>query len=156
MKPKLVLLTLFFAPLLALAQVRIGRPAPALQFTGPAFSLAALKGKVVLVDFWASWCKACRYDNHSLAPVYNRYRDKGFEIVGISVDHDSTAWQNAIRADGIGWRQFNENGKWNRATAGAWGVKLLPTSFLIDKQGKVISIDPSAAELQRYLQEALK
>lgn len=156
MRLKLVPLMLLFAPALLHAQARIGRPAPALQFAKQDVSLAALRGKVVLVDFWASWCKPCRYSNHSLVPVYDRFHEKGFEIVGISLDHDSISWRNAIRTDRIKWLQFNENGKWNTATAGAWGVTLLPTSFLIDKQGLVISIDPSSAELQRYLQAALK
>jgi len=156
MKCKLVLLIGLFFPGMLMAQAKIGKAAPDLQFAKPAWSLVALRGNVVLVDFWASWCRPCRYSNRSLAPVYARYHHKGFEIVGISLDRDSLAWRNAIRTDKIRWLQFNENGQWNTATAGTWGVTLLPTSFLIDKHGTIISIDPSAAELQHYLQEALK
>ncbi len=140
------------------AQPKIGKPAPALCVQGPAtqpVDLSAYRGKVVLVDFWASWCRPCRESNRWLAPIYNQYRHKGFEILGISLDQDSSSWQQAIHADGINWIQVNEKGGWRNPVTTEWRVRFLPTSFLIDRKGVIVSIDPGATELRNYLQQAL-
>jgi len=144
---------------IAKAQPKIGSIAPEISLvnkSGQTISLSSLRGKVVLVDFWASWCMPCRKSNHALLPLYNRFRQKGFEIYGISLDQDSLAWQNAIRADRITWMQFNEKGGWDTQTAAAWKIEFLPTAFLLDKKGQVISIDPGTKELSNYLQQALQ
>lgn len=140
------------------AQPKIGKMAPELSIVSASdqtISLASLRGQVVLVDFWASWCMPCRKSNRSLAPIYSRYHQKGFEIMGISLDHDTSAWRKAIAVDRIKWMQLNDKRGWNTPAAAAWGIEFLPTSFLIDKQGRIISIDPGAEELRKYLQQAL-
>ena len=141
------------------AQPKIGTVAPEINLTekgGSTIPLSSLRGKVVLVDFWASWCRPCRNSNHAILPIYNRYKEKGFEVYGISLDQDATAWQKAIAADHISWLQFNEKGGGETPTAAAWKIELLPTSFLIDKKGVIISIDPTEKELSKYLQLALQ
>ncbi|ULQ53544.1 peroxiredoxin family protein [Flavihumibacter fluvii] len=141
------------------AQPKIGTIAPDISLTnnnGQTIKLSSLRGKVVLVDFWASWCMPCRKSNHAILPVYNKYKNKGFEVYGISLDQDSVAWQKAVMADRINWLQFNETGGWETNTANAWKIEFLPTSFLLDKNGMIISIDPGTTELNKYLQQALK
>lgn len=141
------------------AQPKIGTLAPEIILqdkNGKAISLTSLRGKIVLVDFWASWCMPCRKSNNSILPLYDKYRKKGFEVYGISLDQDPADWQKAVKADRIEWLQFNEKGGWDTPTANAWKIELLPTSFLLDKNGIIISIDPSPTELSKYLEQALK
>lgn len=140
------------------AQPKVGQKAPEISITdinGKVRTLSSLRGKVVLVDFWASWCMPCRRSNREVAPIYNRFANKGFEIFAISLDTDKSAWKQAIDKDRITWWQMLEPGGWEGATALAWKIEQLPTSFLVDRQGVIISIDPGPTELQRYLQQAL-
>lgn len=144
---------------IAYAQPKIGTQVPEVSIpdkAGVTQSLSSLKGKVVLVDFWASWCVPCRRSNKQLVAIYEQYGKKGFEIYGISLDEDKQAWQKAVAADKISWLQVNEPGGWNTPTAVAWNIEQLPSSFLVDKQGRVVSIDPTPAELEKYLKEALQ
>lgn len=144
---------------LGAAQPKIGNLAPEIVLAdqqGRPTSLHALRGKVVLIDFWASWCGPCRKSNRALLPIYRTWKEKGFEIYGISLDQDPAAWQKAIAEDQITWMQFNEKGGWDTPTANAWKIEYLPTSFLLDRNGKIISVDPSPEELRRYLRQALK
>ena len=140
------------------AQPKIGTIAPEIALNdqnGQLKSLSSLRGKVVLVDFWASWCMPCRRSNRQMAPLYRKYQPKGLEIFGVSLDEDPAAWKKAMVADKIKWWQVNESG-WNAANAMAWGIEMLPTAFLLDKEGRIISIDPTPVELEKYLQKALQ
>lgn len=119
---------------------------------GNTVSLSSLKGKVVLIDFWASWCGPCRTANKNLKKLYNKYKDKGFEIYGISVDYNTKAWKKAIKADKINWIQVYDEGG---LIADKWRVSYLPTGFLLNKQGNIIAKDLDGKELEDKLIELL-
>src|SRR5437867_11444655 len=116
------------------AQLKIGKFAPEVSLAdkdGKIQAISSLKGKVVLIDFWASWCMPCRKSNRILSPIYNKYKSKGFEIYGISLDEEILAWQKAIDLDNIKWLQVKENGGWDSPTAVKWYVEQLPSSWLL-------------------------
>jgi thiol-disulfide isomerase/thioredoxin len=122
---------------------------------GDTRTLSSLKGKVVLVDFWASWCVPCRRSNKDLLPIYEKYRSRGFEIFAVSIDDNANQWRKAIAADKITWIQVHQKGGWNAPIVNEWQIDQLPTSFLIDKTGKVVAISPGKKELQKQLDALL-
>jgi peroxiredoxin len=110
---------------------------------GKTIKLSKLKGKVVLIDFWASWCRPCRAENPNVVEAYNKYNKSkfengsGFEVISVSLDRDKQKWKDAIEADGLIWKDhgFDEGGK----VSTQYGVKTIPTAFLIDGEGKIIA-----------------
>jgi thiol-disulfide isomerase/thioredoxin len=117
---------------------------------GDSLTLASLKGKVILLDFWASWCGPCRVANKSLVKLYDKYHAKGFEIFSVSMDEDKSDWQKAILKDKIQWLQVNDpRGGWEATTAINWNISVLPTTFLINKKGDVVAIDLEGEELEK-------
>jgi len=122
---------------------------------GDSIRLSSLKGKVFLLDFWASWCVPCRYSNKQLVKLYERYRNKGFEIFGVSLDDNKNAWKKAMSKDKITWLQVNDNGGWDAISASKWNINAIPASFLIDRNGNVVAIDPEKQDLENKLRELL-
>jgi peroxiredoxin len=127
--------------ILAAGTTAVGMQAP--DFTqkdvsGKPVSLSSLKGKYVLVEFWASWCVPCRAGNPNLVKQYQLYKDKGFEIISVSLDNVKERWVEAIQKDGLPWIQVSDLKGWNNDVGRLYGVRAVPQSFLLDKDGKVI------------------
>lgn len=114
------------------------------------------KGKYVLLDFWASWCGPCRAEMPNVKKVYETYKDKGFDIVGISLDSNKAAWQKGIADLGITWHQLSDLKGWRNAGAAKYGVRAIPATFLLDPKGKIIGKDLRGEELGQKLAEVLK
>jgi glutathione peroxidase-family protein len=118
---------------------------------GDSIRLSSMKGKVFLLDFWASWCVPCRFSNKQLVKLYSKYKDKGFEILGVSLDDNKNAWKKAVSKDKITWLQINDNGGWDALSAMKWNINAIPASFLIDKDGNVVAFDPEKPELENKI-----
>ena len=122
---------------------------------GDSITLASLKGKVVLLDFWASWCGPCRTANRHLVKLYAKYKPQGFEIFSVSVDDDRKLWERAIQKDKITWLQVIDPRNWGAQSAINWGISQLPTTFLINKKGDVVAIDPQEKQLDGAIKKLL-
>jgi thiol-disulfide isomerase/thioredoxin len=122
---------------------------------GDSVKLSSMKGKVFLLDFWASWCGPCRASNKQMVKFYNRYKDKGFEIFGVSLDDETGDWKKAIAKDKINWFQSIDKGGWDAMSAAKWNINAIPASFLINKNGDVVAVDPERGELEKMLKELL-
>lgn len=120
--------------------------------SGKSIALSSLKGKYILVDFWASWCKPCRAENPNVIKAYNEFNAKGFDILSVSLDKDSMAWKKAIEEDGLIWNQVID-GKGDIATT--YGVSNIPFTLLLDKEGKIVAKNLRGEELTNKLNELL-
>jgi peroxiredoxin len=157
--PFILFILIFLPAALLKAQPRQGQPAAEVALpsvSGDTLRLSSLKGKVVLLDFWASWCGPCRSSNKSLVKLYSKYKDKGFEIFGVSLDDQKNKWKNAIKQDKIRWLQVNDDGGWEAKTVAAWGINAIPTSYLIDKDGNLLAMDLEVKELEKALKYLLE
>ena len=123
---------------------------------GKPVSLASFKGKYVLVDFWASWCKPCRLENPNVVKAYNEFKDKNFTVFGVSLDQEKTAWQEAIKKDGLTWTHASDLKYWNNEAATLYGVQSIPANFLIDPSGNIIAQDLRGEDLTQTLRQHLK
>jgi len=140
--------------------VRTGVTAPLFEAPdtiGNNIRLKDFRGKYVLLDFWASWCGPCREENPNVVKAYMQFRDKGFTIIGISLDEPGKrdAWIRAIHADGLVWQHVSDLQYWNNAVAKLYSIRSIPQNFLLDPQGKIVAANLRGEALTQTLQALL-
>jgi len=123
---------------------------------GEILALSSLRGKVVLIDFWASWCGPCRKENPNVKKIYEKYKDQGFEIYAVSLDNNAAQWKGAIAKDGLAWKHVSELLGWKGAVSRAYGVGSIPQTFLLDKEGRIVKTGFRSHELESLIQPLLQ
>lgn len=145
---------MFIKQMEAVKPVSVGHKAP--EFTakdanGKDVKLADYNGKYVMLDFWASWCGPCRQENPNLVRLYNQYKGKGFNILGISLDDNKAAWQRAVMDDKLIWQHVSDLQKWDGPVARTYQVQAIPSNFIIDPQGNIVAKNITGKNLEEFL-----
>jgi peroxiredoxin len=150
--------TEFLVRMAKLKSVQVGQPAPSFSMKtidGKSTSLADFKGKYVLLDFWASWCMPCRQENPNVVKAYNRFKDKNFTILSVSLDKDPAAWKQAVAADKLTWTHASELSDFEGPTVRLYQVEAIPSSFIIDPAGKIVAKNLRGEQLDEFLNKTL-
>jgi peroxiredoxin len=136
---------------------KVGQAAPDISLPdtdGKALQLSSLKGKIVVIDFWASWCGPCRQESPFNVEMYDAYKNKGFTFFSVSLDRNKEAWKKAIKKDGLYWPQHVLDAQGEAATR--YGVEAIPATFVIGRDGKIAAIGLRGAALDTFLKKLLK
>lgn len=140
----------------ALRKLAIGSPAPEIALPNPngeVLSLSSLKGNYVLVDFWAAWCRPCRMENPNVVRMYNEYKDRNFEILGVSLDKTKEAWLKAIADDGLTWKHISDLRYFQSEAAREYQINAIPATYLIGPDGNIVAKNLRGASLEAKLKE---
>ncbi|MBK7182212.1 MAG: AhpC/TSA family protein [Bacteroidetes bacterium] len=141
-------------------KLALGTPAPEIVMNTPdgkPLALSSLKGKIVLVDFWASWCGPCRAENPTVVKAYNKYKSKGFDIYSVSLDKDLDKWKEAIKKDNLTWNNHVCDFKfWQSPVVALYNFDGIPYNVLIDKDGNILAKSLRGEDLEKKLEELLK
>lgn len=144
----------FVRQMAAVKPLSVGHKAPDFTTTGidgKPVKLSDYKGKYVMLDFWASWCAPCRQENPNVVKLYNTYKSKGLNILGISLDEDKGAWQQAISADKLTWQHASDLKKFEGPTERLYHIEAIPSNFIIDPQGNIVAKNVTGKNLEEFL-----
>jgi peroxiredoxin len=149
----------FLSKVSKLQALSVGKVAPDFEMAsldGDKVKLSQLRGKYVLLDFWASWCAPCREENPNVVKQYNAFKNKGFTVLGVSLDRDREQWKKAIKDDGLTWTHVSELKHWDSDIVKQYAIEGIPSSFLLDKEGKILAKNLRGEELQQFLTKLLQ
>jgi len=148
----------FVEEMARLKRLAVGQPAPDFESITPdnkRVKLSDFHGKYTLVDFWASWCVPCRQENPNIVTQYHAYKDKGFTILGVSLDDNPGSWMRAIKDDGLEWTQVSDLQQWGSEVVGLYRIQAIPASYLLDPNGIIIAKNLRGPELAAFLKKTL-